>query len=162
MLKLFTALIAAGLGLGLNAASAQNVDSDKDKAQGQAQVMHEKESGASHAANAAPGYNEAGDRQIGLEQYRVEQEHCGSMSGPARSDCMHLAKVRYEGWAIMQCELVSGASRTRCYQNVQSAVMGNGPARPNTGRAEKSEGNTAPQTGEAVHAPEDEDKPGRQ
>jgi hypothetical protein len=162
MLKLFSALIAAGLGLGVNLASAQNVDSDKDKAQGQAQVMRDKESGASHAANAAPGYNEAGDRQVGLEQFRVEQEHCGTMSGAARSDCMHLAKVRYQGWAIMQCELVSGASRARCYQNVQSAVMGNASARPTTGRAVKSEGNTAPQTGEAVRAPEDEEKPGRQ
>jgi hypothetical protein len=161
-MKLLSVLIAAGLGLGLNAATAQNVDSDKNQAQGQAQVMRDKESGASRAATAAPGYNEAGDRQIGLEQFRVEQEACGSLSGAARSDCMHLAKVRYEGWAIMQCELVSGAGRTRCYQNVQSAVMSNAPPRPSTGRAVKSDGTTAPQTGDAVRAPEDEDKPGRQ
>jgi len=97
-MRLLSVLIAAGLGLGLNAATAQNVDSDKDKAQGQAQVMRDKESGASRAATAAPGYNEAGDRQIGLEQFRVEQEACGSMSEAMhRTGMLDMANRLYGG-----------------------------------------------------------------
>jgi len=135
MSKLITALVAAGLGLGLNIAFAQNVDSDK--------------------GSAMPAYNEAGERQIGLEQYQMEQQRCQSMSGAERSDCLHLAKVRYEGWAIMQCELVSGASRNRCYQNVQAATMG-------AATTVKSQGTNSTETGQAGRRGAEEDKPRRQ
>ena len=126
MSKLISALMTAGLVLGLNAAIAQNVDKDEVIAGQRA-------------------YSDAGDRQVGLEQFLAEEQQCSSMSADARADCMHMAKVRYQGWAIMQCELVAGPSRQRCYQNIEANVM--------SGRNE---------TGQAVRSGVDEDKPGRQ
>lgn len=155
MLKLVNVLIGAGLVLGMSAATAQNVDSDKDRAQGQEQVMRNKEQGTSQTTGAQSNtmqrsWNEAGERQIGLEQYMAEQKQCQGVAADARRDCMELAKVRYEGWAIMQCELVAGVSKQRCYQNIQAAVLGHRATSPST-----------PETG-AVRRGEDEDKPGRQ
>jgi len=69
-----------------------------------------------------------------------------------RQDCMQLAKVRYQGWAIMQCQLVSGPAQQRCYQNIQAVALGNRNAagqsagRPGT--------NSTPETG-AVKRSED-------
>ena len=137
--KLVSVFLAAGLGLGLNTVIAQNVESDKDKAQGQEQLMRDKEqsSGQSQTqAGTMRNFNDAGERQIGLEQYLQEQQQCGASAAEARQDCLHLAKVRYEGWAIMQCQLVSGAGQQRCYQNIQAAVLANrnpaGAGKPNT------------------------------
>src|SRR6478672_6511681 len=126
--KLINVLLAAGLGFGLNTVIAQNVDSDKDKAQGQEQVMRDKEQSSAQSqtqAGAMRNFNDAGERQIGLEQYMQEQQQCRGAAAEARADCMHLAKVRYEGWAIMQCQLLSGPGQQRCYQNIQAAVQGN-------------------------------------
>lgn len=126
--KFVSIFVAAGLGLGLNTVIAQNVDSDKDKAQGQEQVMRDKEqgSGPSQAqAGTMRNFNDAGERQVGLEQYLQEQQQCGTVAAENRQDCVHLAKVRYEGWAIMQCQLVSGPGQQRCYQNIQAAVLAN-------------------------------------
>jgi hypothetical protein len=126
--KFLSVFVAAGLGLGLNTVFAQNVDSDKDKAQGQEQVMRDKEQGAGPPqaqAGTMRNFNDAGERQVGLEQYLQEQQQCGAVATENRQDCMHLAKVRYEGWAIMQCQLLSGPGQQRCYQNIQAAVLGN-------------------------------------
>lgn len=127
--RLICTIIAAGLGFGLNTVIAQNVDSDKDKAQGQEQVMRDKEQGSGQSSgNSSPAmrnFNDAGERQVGLEQYLMEQQQCGSMAPEGRGDCMQMAKVRYESWAVMQCQLVAGVSQQRCYQNVQAAVLGN-------------------------------------
>jgi hypothetical protein len=127
MSKFISALITAGLLLGFNAAIAQNVDKDE--------II------AGHRA-----YNDAGDRQVGLEQFLAEEQQCSGLSADARGDCMHMAKVRYQGWAIMQCELVAGSSRQRCYQNIEANVMGS----------------RNPETGQAIRSGGDEDKPGRQ
>ena len=126
MQRMISALITAGLACGLNAAIAQNVDKD--------QVI---------AGQRA--YNDVGERQVGLEQLLADEQQCGAMSADTRGDCMHMAKVRYEGWAIMQCDLVAGASRQRCYENIQAATMSN----RNPGDA-------------AVRRGGEEDKPGRQ
>ena len=126
MQRMISALITAGLACGLNAAIAQNVDKD--------QVI---------AGQRA--YNDVGERQVGLEQLLADEQQCGAMSADTRADCMHMAKVRYEGWAIMQCDLVAGASRQRCYENIQAATMSN----RNPGDA-------------AVRRGGEEDKPGRQ
>jgi len=126
MQRLISALITAGLACGLNSAIAQNMDKD--------QVI---------AGQRA--YNDVGERQVGLEQLLAEEQQCGAMSADTRSDCMHMAKVRYEGWAIMQCGLVAGPSRQRCYENIEAATMSN-----------RNPGDTA------VHRGGDEDKPGRQ
>jgi len=131
MSKLIIALIAAGLGLGLNTAIAQDQDLTRDKDQ---------------VTAGQRAYNDAGERQVGLEQLLAEEQQCSSLSASARSDCMHMAKLRYQGWAIMQCELVAGPDRQRCYQNIQANVMSS----------------RAPETGQAVRRGEDEDKPGRQ
>jgi len=107
--KLISVLVAAGLGLGLNTFIAQNVDSDKDKAQGQEQLMRDKEQSAQKTqtqAGTLRNFNDAGERQVGLEQYLQEQQQCGAVAAENRQDCMQIAKVRYEGWAIMQCQLV--------------------------------------------------------
>ena len=126
MQRLISAVITAGLACGLNAAIAQNVDKD--------QVI---------AGQRA--YNDVGERQIGLEQLLADEQQCSAMSADTRGDCMHMAKVRYEGWAIMQCDLVAGTSRARCYENIQAATMSN----RNPGEA-------------AVRRGGDEDKPRRQ
>jgi hypothetical protein len=157
MPKFISLFIAAGLGLGLNAAIAQNVESDKDKAQGQEQIMRDKEQGSAQAASqssdAQRAYNEAGERQVGLEQYLKEQQECSTMSPDLRRDCMHKAQVRYEAWAVMQCELVAGATRQRCYQNIQAAVTGNRTP------SAAPDGNATPETGQAGRR--SEDKPER-
>src|SRR5215207_5929830 len=96
--KLVSVLVAAGFGLGLHTVVAQNVDSDKDKAQGQEQVMRDKEQGSGPSqtqAGTMRNFNDAGERQVGLEQYLQEQQQCGSVAAQQRQDCMHLAKVRY-------------------------------------------------------------------
>src|SRR3954447_7831834 len=153
--KFVTVLVAAGLGFGLNTISAQNVDSDKDKAQGQEQVMRDKEqsSGQSQTqAGTMRNFNNAGERQIGLEQYLQEQQQCSAAAAESRQDCLHLAKVRYEGWAIMQCQLMAGPGQQRCYQNIQAAVLGNRNA---AGQSAGRPGTNAnPETG-AVKRPED-------
>jgi hypothetical protein len=154
MSKLITGLVAVGLTFGLNAAIAQNTDSASNQSQAQ-----------SSSGTATGQYNTAGERQLGLEQYRSETQQCQSMAAEARSDCMHLAKVRYQGWAIMQCDLVSGPSRQRCYQNIQSNV--GGASTGSTGTAVRSstgasDTNATPETGQAVRRGEDEDKPPRQ
>ncbi len=153
--KLISVLVAAGLGLGLNTVIAQNVDSDKDKAQGQEQLMRDKEQSAQQTqtqAGTLRNFNDAGERQVGLEQYLQEQQQCGTVAAENRQDCMQIAKVRYEGWAIMQCQLVSGPAQQRCYQNVQAAVLGNrNPAGQSAGRPGT---NGTPETG-AVKRSED-------
>ena len=61
----------------------------------------------------------------------------------------------------MQCELVAGPSRQRCYQNIQANVMGN--RAQTSGAVRKSTGpDSNAQTGQAVKPGEDEDKSGRQ
>jgi hypothetical protein len=152
MSKLISGLVAVGLTLGLNAAIAQNTDSGTNPSQAQ-----------SSSGTATGQYNTAGERQLGLEQYRTEIQQCQGMAAETRSDCMHLAKVRYQGWAIMQCELVSGQSRQRCYQNIQANVRDGGTAAAGTAAGTRaSDTGATPETGEAVRRGEDEDKPGRQ
>jgi len=151
--KLISVFVAAGLGFGLNTVIAQNVDSDKDKAQAQEQLMRDKEqsSGQSQTqAGTMRNFNDAGERQIGLEQYLQEAKLCSGAAAEARQDCMHLAKVRYEGWAIMQCQLISGVGQQRCYQNIQAAVLAN----RNPASAGTPSTNGSPETG-AVKRSED-------
>ena len=161
MSKLISALIAAGLVLGLNASIAQNVESDKDQAQGQEQVMRDQEQSSTQsqgqAGNALSYYSTAGERQVGLELYLMEQQQCSGMAAQARQDCMHLAKVRYEGWAIMQCQLVAGTNQQRCYQNIQAAVSSNRDA----GGTASPDKNAGPETGQTVPRDGDRDKPSR-
>ena len=161
MSKLISALIAAGLVLGLNASFAQNVESDKNQAQAQEQVMRNNEQSSTQsqgqAGNAISNYSTAGERQVGLELYRMEQQQCSGMAARARQDCMHLAKVRYEGWAIMQCQLVAGPNQQRCYQNIQAAVLSDRDA----GDTASPDKNAGPETGQTVPRGGDADKPSR-
>src|SRR3954451_12113358 len=125
--KFISVSCAAGLGLGLNTVIAQNVDSDKDKAQGQEQVMRDKEqsSGQSQTqAGTMRNFNNAGERQIGLEQYLQEQQQCSAAAAESRQDCLHLAKVRYEGWAIMQCQLMAVPCQQLYYQKIEAGFIG--------------------------------------
>jgi hypothetical protein len=147
MSKLMGVMIAAGLSFAVTATFAQNPNSSNSQA-------------AQGAAGTMSNYNSQGERQSGLEQYLAEQQQCEGMSGDAKRDCAHLAKVRYQGWAIMQCELVSGPSRQRCYQNIQANVMSNRSA--TAGAVRNSTGTDSSQSGQTVRPADDEDKAGRQ
>jgi hypothetical protein len=144
--KWINALLTAGLALGINGAFAQNTDTSQSQAQ--------MDNG---------NFNASGERQIGLEQYQAEMRNCTGMAPEKRQDCSHMAKVRYEGWAIQQCQLVAGPNQQRCYKNIQANVMkqnvpggtaaGTGTAQPQSGSQE---------TGNVVRPGNDEDSPGRQ